>query len=52
MQELGCDYWAITDHSKSSFQAHGLDAARVRQQIKEVKKLNQRLADEGVDFRY
>ncbi|MDB6109999.1 MAG: pol4, partial [Pedosphaera sp.] len=51
MQELGCDYWAITDHSKSSFQAHGLDAARVRQQIKEVKKINQRLADGGVDFR-
>jgi DNA polymerase (family 10) len=51
MQELGCDYWAITDHSKSSFQAHGLDAARVRQQIKEVKKINQRLADEGTDFR-
>jgi DNA polymerase (family X) len=51
MTELGCDYWAITDHSKSSFQAHGLEPARVRQQIKEVKKLNQRLADEGVDFR-
>jgi DNA polymerase (family 10) len=51
MHELGCDYWAITDHSKSSFQAHGLEPARVREQIKEVKKLNQRLADEGIDFR-
>jgi DNA polymerase (family X) len=51
MQELGLSYWAITDHSKSSFQANGLDVARVRQQIKEVKKLNQRLADEGSDFR-
>ena len=40
MHELGCDYWAITDHSKSSFQAHGLDPARVRQQIKEVKAIN------------
>ncbi|MDB6019441.1 MAG: pol4 [Pedosphaera sp.] len=51
MQELGCDYWAITDHSKSSFQAHGLDPARVRQQMKEIKKINERLADEGTDFR-
>ena len=51
MQELGCDYWAITDHSKSSFQANGLDAKRLRQQIKEVKKINQRLADAGNDFR-
>jgi len=51
MQELGLAYWAITDHSKSSFQANGLDVARVRQQIKEVKKLNEKLADEGADFR-
>jgi DNA polymerase (family 10) len=51
MQELGLAYWAITDHSKSSFQANGLDASRVRQQIVEVKKLNQRLTDEGSDFR-
>jgi DNA polymerase (family 10) len=50
-QELGCDYWAITDHSKSSFQAHGLDAARLREQIVAVKKLNQKLADDGADFR-
>ena len=51
MQELGCDYWAITDHSKSSFQAHGLDAARVREEIKAIKKINQRLEDEGSKFR-
>jgi DNA polymerase (family X) len=51
MEDLGCDYWAITDHSKSSFQAHGLEPARLRQQIKEIKKINQRFADEGVDFR-
>jgi DNA polymerase (family X) len=48
---LGCEYWAITDHSKSSFQAHGLDAARVREQIKEIKKINDILAAEGSDFR-
>ena len=49
-QELGCDYWAITDHSRASFQAHGLDPDRVREQIKAIKALNQRLADDGVEF--
>jgi DNA polymerase (family 10) len=51
MQELGLVYWAVTDHSNSSFQANGLDVARVRQQIKEVQEINKRLADEGVEFR-
>jgi DNA polymerase (family 10) len=51
MEELGLAYWAITDHSKSSFQANGLDAKRVRQQIAEIKKINGRLADRGSDFR-
>ena len=50
-RELGLEYWAITDHSKSSFQANGLDAARLRQQMKEIRALNQRLADAGSDFR-
>jgi DNA polymerase (family 10) len=51
MNELGLSYWAITDHSKSSIQANGLDAARLREQIAEIRKVNQRLADEGIDFR-
>jgi DNA polymerase (family 10) len=51
MRELGLSYWAITDHSKSSFQAKGLDAARLRQQLKEVQQINKRLENEGVDFR-
>ncbi len=51
MRELGCDYWAITDHSKSSFVANGLDAKRLRDQIKAVKQINDRFADEGSDFR-
>ena len=51
MEELGLAYWAITDHSKSSFQANGLDAKRVREQIKEIKKINGRLAERGSDFR-
>jgi DNA polymerase (family 10) len=51
MRELGCDYWAITDHSKSSVQANGLQPERVRKQILEVRALNEKLADEGIDFR-
>src|SRR5581483_2260644 len=50
MEELGCEYWAITDHSRASFQAHGLEPGRVREQIKEIKKLNKKFQDEGVDF--
>ena len=50
MDELGLAYWAITDHSKSSFQANGLDAKRVREQIKEIKKINVQLAERGSDF--
>ncbi|MCI0747094.1 MAG: DNA polymerase/3'-5' exonuclease PolX [Verrucomicrobia subdivision 3 bacterium] len=51
MHDLGCEYWAITDHSKSSFQANGLDVDRLRKQLLEIKEVNQRLADEGIDFR-
>ncbi len=49
--DLGLDYWAITDHSRSSFVANGLDAARLRRQIKAVRDLNRRLADEGRNAR-
>jgi len=51
MHGLGCDYWAITDHSKSSFQANGLDADRLRKEIAEIQGINQRLSDEGIGFR-
>ena len=51
MDELGCEYWAITDHSKSSFQANGLQPERVIKQIEEIKTLNRKLAGEGSDFR-
>ena len=50
MDDLGFEYWAITDHSKSSFQANGLDAKRVREQIKEIKKLNGQLAERRPRF--
>jgi DNA polymerase (family 10) len=51
MRELGLAYWGVTDHSKSAFQANGLDAARVRLQLKTITSINNRLADEGTDFR-
>ncbi|MBI5388307.1 MAG: DNA polymerase/3'-5' exonuclease PolX [Verrucomicrobia bacterium] len=51
MDDLGLDYWAITDHSKSSFVANGLDPARLRKQIKIVKDYSQRLADAGRHIR-
>jgi DNA polymerase (family 10) len=51
MEDLGLAYWAITDHSKSSFQANGLDPARVRAQIKEIRGINEKLGERGSDFR-
>jgi DNA polymerase (family X) len=50
MEELGCDYWAITDHSKSSFQANGLQPDRLLKQIGEIRALNKKLADGDSDF--
>jgi len=50
-QELGCAYWAITDHSRASFQANGLDITRLRKQRTEIDALNQRFAQEGSEFR-
>jgi DNA polymerase (family X) len=51
MDNLGLEYWAITDHSKSSFQANGLDAKRLREQIKEIKKVNDGFAKRHSEFR-
>ncbi len=51
MENLGLQYWAITDHSKASFQANGLDAKRLRSQITEIKELNHGLGERGSDFR-
>jgi DNA polymerase (family 10) len=51
MDNLGLEYWAITDHSKSSFQANGLDAKRLHEQIKVIKKINGQSAKHGSDFR-
>jgi DNA polymerase (family 10) len=39
-QELGLQYLGIADHSRSSIQARGLDEARLRVQIANIRKLN------------
>ncbi len=39
-QELGLQYLGIADHSKSSFQAHGLETDRLLAQVAEIEALN------------
>ena len=40
-QERGWEYWGVADHSKASFQANGLDEARLEAQIENVRALNE-----------
>ncbi len=40
-EALGWEYLGIADHSKSSFQANGLNEERLFQQVKDIKELNQ-----------
>ena len=42
--ELGLEYLGIADHSKSSFQANGLDETRLRTQLEEIRLLNEEFA--------
>jgi DNA polymerase (family 10) len=44
-QELGFEYIGIADHSRSSVQAHGLDAARLKVQRAQIRKLQSTLPD-------
>lgn len=39
-QELGLQYLGIADHSKSSFQANGLDETRLLAQVAEIRAFN------------
>jgi len=48
---LGLEYLGIADHSKSSFQANGLDAERLLGQVAEIGALNAQFAAEGRTFR-
>jgi DNA polymerase (family X) len=41
-QELGLEYLGIAEHSKSSIQAHGVDAAKLGAQVSAIRKLNKR----------
>jgi len=50
-EELGLSYWAITDHSRASYQANGLAPERLREQLKAIATVNKKLADSGTDFR-
>lgn len=43
--DLGLQYLGIADHSKSSFQANGLDETRLLAQIEEIKALNAEFDD-------
>jgi DNA polymerase (family 10) len=43
--DLGFQYLGIADHSKSSFQANGLDEKRLLAQIEEIKALNAEFDD-------
>src|SRR5205085_115813 len=44
-QELGLEYIGMADHSRSSVQAHGLDAARLKVQQAQIRKLQSTLSD-------
>jgi DNA polymerase (family X) len=39
-QQLGLQYLGIADHSRSQIQAHGLDAARLKVQLAQIRELN------------
>jgi DNA polymerase (family 10) len=49
--ELGLQYLGIADHSRSSFQANGLDAVRLLAQVREIRELNEEFAADGRGFR-
>ena len=45
-QELGLEYLGIADHSKSSFQAHGLDESRLLKQVEQIREMNKGFEDD------
>jgi DNA polymerase (family X) len=44
--ELGLEYLGIADHSKSSFQAHGLDEKQLLNQVEQIRELNKAFDDD------
>ena len=45
-RDLGLQYLGIADHSKASFQAHGLDEARLLAQVSEIHAMNKTFGGE------
>src|SRR5262249_51009096 len=41
-QELGLEYLGVAEHSKSSIQAHGIDAMKLKSQVGTIRKLNKK----------
>lgn len=50
MDEYGFQYWAITDHSKSSYIAGGINEETLHKQVNEIRKINKKLKEEGLDI--
>jgi DNA polymerase (family 10) len=44
-KSMGLEYIAVTDHTKSLGIAHGLDEARLMEQMKEIEQINRKLDD-------
>lgn len=49
--ECGFAYWAVTDHSRSSYIANGLDEDRLAKQLDEIAKVNKSYEKDGSKFR-
>ncbi len=49
--ELGLQYLGIADHSKAAVQANGLSEDRLRAQIDEIRRLNEKFDREQIPFR-
>lgn len=49
--EMGCSYWAVTDHSVSNFVGKGLKDKEIIAQINEVELINQQYQDKERPFR-
>jgi len=48
---LGWNYLGISDHSKTSAIANGLNEKRLLAQIEEIQSVNRKFMDEGISFR-
>jgi DNA polymerase (family 10) len=49
--DLGLEYLGIADHSKSSFQAHGLSVEQLAAQVAEIRALNETVEFKEAGFR-